>query len=110
MNQVQFDSTTPSKTVVPSSDNTSDTISVSRSEYHRLLEQNFQPVNHHPNSTTTVTVSQSGNSTAFSASSSTLWIIDSCAYSHMSGKSSMFTSFVDTTDLPFVTLADGSKS
>ena len=28
----------------------------------------------------------------------------------MSGKSSMFTSFVDTTDLPSVTLADGSKS
>ena len=28
----------------------------------------------------------------------------------MSGKSSMFTSFIDTTNFPFVTLADRSKS
>ena len=57
-----------------------------------------------------VFVAQTGNASACLSHSSRLWILNSRASDHLSGNKDIFFSFIFTSPLPMVTLANGSQT
>ncbi|XP_071900983.1 uncharacterized protein [Coffea arabica] len=71
------------------------------SQYQESLKSSSTPV---------TAIAESGKPNTCLVSSSSKWVIDSGATNHMTGNSSLFSTFQPHTSAPTVTLADGSKS
>ena len=71
------------------------------SQYQESLKSSSTPV---------TAIAESGKPNTCLVSSSSKWVIDSGATDHMTGNSSLFSTFQSHTSAPTVTLADGSKS
>ena len=71
------------------------------SQYQESLKSSSTPV---------TAIAESGKPNTCLVSSSSKWVIDSGATDHMTGNSSLFSTFQPHTSAPTVTLADGSKS